>query len=62
MFVQEDNQKRCPQCHTTMMLEEVAPKSASRPELRTYKCLKCAHVMRYELDHHAGWVQYAFDF
>jgi RNase P subunit RPR2 len=62
MFVQEDNQKHCPQCRTIMVLQKVVPKLASLAELRTYKCLKCAHVIRYELDHHTAWAQYAFDF
>jgi hypothetical protein len=62
MFVQEGNQKHCPQCRTIMILQEVAPKLASLPEVRTYECLKCAHVIRCELDHHTGLAQYAFDF
>jgi hypothetical protein len=62
MFVQEDNQKHCPLCRTIMTLERVAPKLGSLPELRTYKCLKCAHVIKYEIDRQTGWAQYAFDF
>jgi hypothetical protein len=46
---------------TIMALERVAPKLGSLPELRTYKCLKCGHVIKCEIDHETGWTQYAFD-
>jgi hypothetical protein len=61
MFVQEGDQKHCAQCGTTMVLERVAPKLESLPELRTYKCLKCGRVIKCEIDHETGWTQYAFD-
>jgi hypothetical protein len=61
MFVQECNQKHRSQCHTLMALERVTPKLGSLPELRTYKCLKCGHVIKCEIDHETGWAQYAFD-
>jgi len=61
MFVQEGDQGRCAQCRTIMVLERVAPKLGSLPELRTYKCLKCGRVIKCEIDHETGWTQYAFD-
>jgi hypothetical protein len=61
MFVQEGDQKHCAQCRTIMVLERVAPKLASVPELRTYKCLKCGHVIKCEIDRETGWTQYAID-
>jgi hypothetical protein len=61
MFVQEGDQKHCAQCRTIMVLERVAPKLGSLPELRTYKCPKCGRVIKCEIDHKTGWTQYAFD-
>jgi DNA-directed RNA polymerase subunit RPC12/RpoP len=61
MFDQEDDKKHCPQCRTIMLLERVAPKFGPLPELRTYKCQKCGHVIKYEIEPQTGWAQYAFD-
>jgi len=61
MFDQEDDKKRCPQCRTIMLLERVAPKLGPLPELRTYKCRKCEHVIKCEIEPQTGWAQYAFD-
>jgi len=40
-----DAQKCCPRCTAMMVLERVAPKFGPLPELRTYKCLRCACVV-----------------
>jgi len=61
MFDQEDGQKHCPQCRATMVLERVASNLEPLPEFRTYRCSKCCHVIKYQIERQTGWVQYVFD-
>jgi len=61
MFDQEDDKEHCQRCWTIMLLEEEAPKLRPLRELRTYKCRKCGHVIKYEIEPQTGWAQYAFD-
>jgi hypothetical protein len=42
--------KYCPRCTAMMVLERVAPKFGSLPELRTYKCLRCACVVEEDIE------------
>ena len=46
-----DAQKYCPRCTAMMVLERVAPKFGPLPELRTYKCLRCACVVEDDIRH-----------
>jgi hypothetical protein len=46
--------KYCPRCRTLMVLARVAPKFGPLPELRTYKCLKCACVIEEDVGRGGG--------
>jgi hypothetical protein len=44
-----NGQKYCPRCTAMMVLERVAPQFGPLPELRTYKCLRCACVVEEDI-------------
>jgi hypothetical protein len=44
------SQKYCPRCAAMMVLVRVAPRFGSLPELRTYKCLRCACVVEEDVE------------
>jgi hypothetical protein len=42
--------RSCPRCLGAMVLMRIIPKHVAYPELRTFQCLDCGHVMTLEVD------------
>jgi DNA-directed RNA polymerase subunit RPC12/RpoP len=38
----------CPQCSGEMMLARIFPKFGAYPELRSYQCVDCGHMVTIE--------------
>jgi ssDNA-binding Zn-finger/Zn-ribbon topoisomerase 1 len=40
----------CPVCGKAMMIVEVTPKDDEQPEVRTFQCPDCDHLLRMEVE------------
>jgi transposase-like protein len=40
----------CPACGNAMSLVRITPKSGSLPELRTFRCADCDHVLTIKME------------
>jgi uncharacterized Zn finger protein len=46
----EPKPSSCPQCSGEMVLARVFPKFGAYPELRTFQCVDCGHVVTTEVE------------
>jgi hypothetical protein len=46
----ESEKDPCPKCSGEMVLARITPGLGGYPELRTFQCLDCGHVMTNEVE------------